>query len=546
MKFYIVSNGERENLKKYKAPYFLLKIDNWNDYNYRTQFYTSFIDENYEKHDFGFTKIAFDNVWKEKLNPNESYNYVDFIPKEFSSLDKGFYSIGDIFFYKRLKEFFEFSQISLILNSLNDIAVDLSRLDEVLKKDLGVIRTSLMRDYKEKEIRNKIHRMAKGGVELTPYNFSFEYSLNSEKTKKLGFKVEPNSLPPTNIHVIIGGNGVGKTTFLNTILKEYFKEEVEPSFLNRSSMDVLLNLVVVSYSPFDRLFKGIDIKSTQSRNYSYIGLREDPTVYKTENYKNISETNKDFIISLFKCKYSDVLKSKWLHLISILEIDGYFKNRNLKELMELMDVKVLYLEKDLDVEQVIEKYLDRILKENEEVIQKFKEFSSGHKIILLSLTSLVAEVIEKSLVIYDEPETYLHPPLISAYIRALSWLMIDRNAVAVIATHSPVILQEVPRKSVWIISREGEEFGADRPPIETFGESVSTLTKEVFNLKSKKSGFYTLLEDTTKKIFDEYSSLSLSELYDLVVEKFNGELGDEAQSIIISIINKMKKGMIDV
>ncbi|QNW98735.1 hypothetical protein IC797_03585 [Acinetobacter seifertii] len=134
MKFYIVSNGERENLKKYKAPYFLLKIDNWNDYNYRTQFYTSFIDENYEKHDFGFTKIAFDNVWKEKLNPNESYNYVDFIPKEFSCLDKGFYSIGDIFFYKRLKEFFEFSQISLILNSLNDIAVDLSRLDEVLKK----------------------------------------------------------------------------------------------------------------------------------------------------------------------------------------------------------------------------------------------------------------------------------------------------------------------------------------------------------------------------------------------------------------------------
>ncbi|MDC4374189.1 ATP-binding protein, partial [Acinetobacter baumannii] len=189
-----------------------------------------------------------------------------------------------------------------------------------------------------------------------------------------------------------------------------------------------------------------------------------------------------------------------------------------------------------------EKYLDRILKKNEEVIQKFKEFSSGHKIILLSLTSLVAEVIEKSLVIYDEPETYLHPPLISAYIRALSWLMIDRNAVAVIATHSPVILQEVPRKSVWIISREGEEFGADRPPIETFGESVSTLTKEVFNLKSKKSGFYTLLEDTTKKIFDEYSSLSLSELYDLVVEKFNGEVGDEAQSIIISIINKMKKG----
>ena len=541
MIFYIISNTEQENLRKRIAPYFLLRIDNWNDFNYRTQFYTSFVDEKYEKHDFGFTKIAFDNVWKEKLNPDEFYNYVDFIPKKFSRLEEGFYSVGDIYFYKRLKEFFEISEMKLILNSLNDIAVDLLRLEEVLNKDLGVVGTSLMRDYKREEIRNKIHRMANGGVELTPYNFNFEYLLNNVKTKKLDFKVEPNSLPPTNIHVVIGGNGVGKTTFLNTILKEYFEGKMEYPFASRSSMDVLLNLVVVSYSPFDRLFKGIDINSIKKRKYSYIGLREDPTIYKTENYKNISETNKEFVISLFKCKHSSVLKEKWLHLISILEIDGYFKNRNLKELIDLIDINVLYLEKDLDVEQVVEKYIDKILEKNEEVIRKFKEFSSGHKIILLSLTSLVAEIIEKSLVIYDEPETYLHPPLISAYIRALSWLMIDRNAVAVIATHSPVILQEVPRKSVWIISREGDEFGADRPPIETFGESVNTLTKEVFNLKSKKSGFYTLLEDTTKKVFDDYSNLSLSELYDLVIGKFNGEVGDEAQSIIISIINKMKK-----
>ncbi|MGG2096345.1 hypothetical protein ABFY41_01865 [Acinetobacter haemolyticus] len=232
MDFYIISNTEKENLRNRSVPYFLLRIDNWNDFNYRTQFYTSFIDEKYEKHDFGFTKIAFDNVWKEKLNPDESYNYVNFIPRKFSILEKGFYSIGDIYFYKRLKEFFNVSDMRLILNSLNDIAVDLSRLEEVLKKDLGVVGTSLMRDYKIEEIKNKIHRMANGGVELTPYNFNFEYSLNNvkNKIKILDFKVEPNSLPPTNIHVVIGGNGVGKTTFLNTILKEYFKGGSKLSF----------------------------------------------------------------------------------------------------------------------------------------------------------------------------------------------------------------------------------------------------------------------------------------------------------------------------
>lgn len=540
MNFYIISNSEQENLKKYQAPYFLFRIDLWNDYSYRTQFYASFIDEKYNKHDFGHIKIIFDNELKEKLNPSEHFNYVDFIPKEFSKLNEGFYSIGNLYFYKRLKEIFPVDQIKLILNSLSDIAVDLNRLDKVLSKDLSVVRTSLLRDYKEEEIRNKLHRMANGGVELTPYNFSFNYSLNKEKSKKLDFKVVPNSLPPTNIHVVIGGNGVGKTTFLNTILREYFEGNSEYSITYRSNLDVLLNLVVVSYSPFDRLFKDIDQHKIHSKYYSYIGLREDPTVHKTENYKNITSTNKDFIIALLKCKFSEILRKKWLNLIEILEIDGYFANRNLSKLMDDVDTSILKKE-NFNINNLTASEVEDILEKNQKLIKKFNDFSSGHKIILLSLTKLVVEVIEKSLVIYDEPETYLHPPLISAYIRALSWLMIDRNAVAVIATHSPVILQEVPKKSVWIISREGDEFGADRPPIETFGESVSTLTKEVFNLRSKKSGFYTLLEDITKKVFDEHSNLNLSQLYDLVVEKFNGEVGDEAQSIIISLINKIKK-----
>ncbi|RZG86160.1 hypothetical protein EXE10_07445, partial [Acinetobacter sp. WCHAc060033] len=444
------------------------------------------------------------------------------------------------YFYKKLQEFFTKEQMQSILNSLNDVACDLSLFDEIKKKDLGVFRTSLIRDYKEEEIRSKFHRVANGGVELTSYNFYFDYFLNSNKSKKLDFEVKPNSLPPTNIHVVIGGNGVGKTTFLNTILKKYFENQMAYEIFYRSDLSVILNLVVVSYSPFDRLFKDIELDSIVNKKYSYIGLREDPTVHKTENYKNISSTNRDFILSLFRCKYSEVLKEKWLGLVAILEIDGYFKNRNLSKLIEDVDISIaknIYF----DVNNLSESDMVIILEKNNHLIVRFNDYSSGHKIILLSLTKLVVEVIEKSLVIYDEPETYLHPPLISAYIRALSWLMIDRNAVAVIATHSPVILQEVPRRSVWVISREGDEFGADRPPIETFGESVSTLTKEVFNLKSKKSGFYTLLEDTTKKVFNEYSSLSLNELYDVVVEKFNGEVGDEAQSIIISLINKMKK-----
>lgn len=45
----------------------------------------------------------------------------------------------------------------------------------------------------------------------------------------------------------------------------------------------------------------------------------------------------------------------------------------------------------------------------------------------------------------DEPEEHLHPPLVAAFIRALSNLLTYRNGVGIVATHSPVIVQEVPK-----------------------------------------------------------------------------------------------------
>jgi predicted ATPase len=42
----------------------------------------------------------------------------------------------------------------------------------------------------------------------------------------------------------------------------------------------------------------------------------------------------------------------------------------------------------------------------------FDKLSSGHKIILLTITKLVQTVEEKSLIFLDEPEGHLHPPLL--------------------------------------------------------------------------------------------------------------------------------------
>ena len=152
--------------------------------------------------------------------------------------------------------------------------------------------------------------------------------------------------------------------------------------------------------------------------------------------------------------------------------------------------------------------------------------SSGHKIILLSITQLVEKVMEKTLVFLDEPEGHLHPPLLSAFIRALSELLLDKNGVAIIATHSPVILQEVPRNCVWKLRRAGAYCNAERLTIESFGTDITTLTTEVFGLEVTNSGFHSLLQG----LVDRYRN------YDVILEKLNGQLGEEGRALVKTMI----------
>ncbi|WP_207954848.1 AAA family ATPase [Saccharopolyspora elongata] len=156
----------------------------------------------------------------------------------------------------------------------------------------------------------------------------------------------------------------------------------------------------------------------------------------------------------------------------------------------------------------------------------FSGLSSGQKIALLTMTRLVEVVVERSLVVIDEPEAHLHPPLLAALIRALSDLLADRNGLAILATHSPVVLQEVPASCVWKLRRYGDHLVADRPRLETFGENVGVLTHEVFGLEVTEAGFYRALRDVVNE--------GLS--YDAVVDRFHSQLGGEARALVRALI----------
>lgn len=152
--------------------------------------------------------------------------------------------------------------------------------------------------------------------------------------------------------------------------------------------------------------------------------------------------------------------------------------------------------------------------------------SSGHAIVLLTITKLVETVEEKTLILLDEPESHLHPPLLSAFTRALSDLLINRNGIAIIATHSPVVLQEVPKSCVSVLTRTRLVGNVVRPERETFGENVGVLTREVFVLEVVNSGFHDLL----------VKSVESGSSYQEIVDEYGNQLGLEARALLKALV----------
>lgn len=493
LKFRLIEYKYSNNRSKNPNTCFLIP-DNWNDFGYRTSFHLSYVNGSSEILEIGMVKIMSSDMGRRKKEVK--------VPSEFSSLPEEFCSLGVSQSYYE-----EISNLpDKVKNFILDGLKDGIKGDRYKKfEDNPAMQTSLLRDNGPSYL-NKYKNILEGKAILTEYSFSF----NIDEIGSFDIRVLPNSIPPTNIHAIIGRNGIGKTRLLASISKillpvseisahnesqaendsYYFKG----SYKNNDFCDEnFANTVVVAFSVFDK-FK--PIKNPQGQyKYQYIGLKS----YKSGKiyFKDVDALKDDFTDSISAISVG-LRKKRFCDTIKFIESDPYFEELNLSNQIN---------NAELDAE-----YWNEI----------FDRLSSGHKVILYTLVKLVQFVEEKTLVIIDEPETHLHPPLLASFMRALSHLLINRNGVALISTHSPVVLQEIPSSCVNIMDNIASIYVMHKPKIETFGENVGTLTREVFCHEMRKSGYYKMIIDAVKE----------SDTYKTAIKKFDGKLGDEGKSIM--------------
>lgn len=489
-----------------------LNRDRWDDWSsYCTQFYLTIVDSEGNHHEIGHVKIGQKGLKAGSgRDPNlESLHRKPDMPESFEILGEDFFSVGqDEEYYQNLTEIGEEVRL-LVLVALKDVAYDSERWSWA--KDEDVTDTSLLRSVTSSTVEGQFRRLANGDARVTRYDFSYippKREGDGERRFTLDFSVNPKSPIPTNIHVLIGRNGVGKTRLLSLMTRALVAQKASArqsgSFeMNEvgGSASTFANVVAVSFSAFDDSEFFDDRKQgSDSLGFAYIGLKGRRRGSSPARPKSPKALADDFVKSLRICRIG-ARANRWRDVISILESDPIFKSVQLKSVIDA----------DLEDEDTCER-----------VFKIFSLLSSGHKIVLLALTRLVEKVEERTLVLIDEPEGHLHPPLLSAMTRAISGLMVRRNGVAIIATHSPVILQEVPKSCVWIMNRTSRVAAAVRPKFETFAENVGILTREVFRLELVRSGFYNILQEVREQ----------QPSYEGAINYFNDELGAEGRAIL--------------
>ncbi|SIQ99559.1 AbiJ-related protein [Pontibacter lucknowensis] len=463
--FYVIKtpNGRSKYKSSHSNPpttpaFVLVFNDGWNDFSVWSEFSLFYYNDGDTCEYIGDTKIIF----KEELNTPE------FIPEQFNRLNQDFCSLGqEISYYNNLQDSIE-RDFESVLYALRDAAF-FPQIQEVFEEQ-GNFVNSLVRDDKaERLLREAKHIITSGNTSSDLYNFTYTFKpAFSDTPVNINFGFNVDSSTPNRIYGLIGKNGTGKTQLVASLPNKIAKRE-DAFFSPRAPL--FSKVIAISYSIFDRF----EIpQTTASFNYIYCGLRNKKGEFVSE----------DILVERFH--------KTWKRIEELKRI-----NKWRKILLNFIDeelVNQFIVERD-EIEFITNKY-----KVNISGFNSIKNIlSSGQSILLYIISEIVAHIRYDSLLIYDEPETHLHPNAITQLMNTIYELVNEFESYCIIATHSPLVIRELFSRNVYVIERHGDIPSIRLIGIESFGENLTTLTDEVFGNKDVDKQYKMIIQKLVEK-----------------------------------------------
>lgn len=433
----------------------------WDDYGYRLMFKLSVAVDGQAFVDVGEWKIL------NSKGPALCGTSIETeLPKTFDELSEGFVSLGqNLASYQKLLLLGQDLALRILAGLRDVVAVEPS--DSVRAHD-GFDK-ALTRFPPARQVfaaRHELRSHSTMSREL-PGDIRFEVScklsgFESPHRMTLAFSRREASLGLDRVAAIVGRNGTGKTRLLAALAQTLsgLKREAEiqplPDFRR---------VIAVSYGAWDHFARP---RGEGDRiPYVYCGLRADADDKSGERVIDVGRAQEQAIEDLSVISKAPKLRDAWLRAMRTCGLDG-------------------------------EPLLEAIGHASESK-KRLSHRSSGEQVATIVVTRLVLHVIQNTLVLFDEPEVHTHPHLLSGLLRALNELLVERDAFALLATHSPIPLQEIPANAVFVV-----DLVEDHPTIvplslQTFGASLDDIVAMAFRTRQDERNWASFVRAHVKE-----------------------------------------------
>jgi len=491
-------------------PCLTLRRNTWNDYGYETLFNAATIRlSEGESIELGSVKIGRSGYTTD--DPSMRLE----LPDELPGLGPAYFSLGqDVDFYERLAKLDPTVQTQYA-GAMRDIPMLELPVEQLEKEE--VFRVSFLRDSSARQALDAAPKLF-GRVERRVEAFTFRTQLKGAAgLHKIPFDFEEKDELPHRINVLVGVNGVGKTQVMArlALLMSGFQEEAKAKALtdkgetsevlgSLSPTPSLYGVIAVSFSAFDDF--ELPEEPTSEQDEAQQQQPAEPAATADGDDPD-DDPKPEFHYAYCGLRAANGIISQEAGLAA--RIPGVVQQMSKPQRQLLQAAIAMVLPAGNTPDDAIDN------------AGFYRGLSAGQRIVLNIISDLILNIRQRSLILLDEPETHLHPQLLTTLLSLVNDLLVANDSFAVIATHSPIVVQQVLAKRVHKIRRvDGNIPQVASPEIETFGENLTEIVRSVFDALESDRDY----EEVIDRLLAQHDRDA-----DRVLALFGGRLGLNAQ-----------------
>jgi ABC-type branched-subunit amino acid transport system ATPase component len=334
---------------------------------------------------------------------------------------------------------------------------------------------------------------------------------NFENKHIINLNYETTSCLPKRINIFIGKNGLGKSQALNAFCRaalQYTDKNISLTDKINSKRPMINRLLAIMTPGETRNTFPSERRKTQKLYYRKLSLTR---TSRTDNPQSIN----DLLVQLARSEDDIGESTRWNLFISsiqkVLPIDDTMIL--LKDGTHISIKKIISWngeQKTLTLWSNLDKNADPHINCDGNLFP----LSSG-QLTFLKFSLLFCLYIENgSFVLLDEPETHMHPNMISDFVSLLDTLLERTGSLALIATHSVFFVREIPQEQVHVFKSIGRVISIENPRLTTFGSPIDSISRFVFDDDAESS--------LTEKLYNKICARELK--FDAVVEQYSNDI----------------------